>query len=187
MNKLTLGICAVVVSAATASEAANALELDFGLSERSLNMGTTIALSSTSEMSGSLLYHEDNGSMADFGVFATGSSGAFSTSFGIKTIAVDHRKLDHVGYGVAPGATLAANLTSVIRVQAEYYYSPSILSFNSTQNIEQLDTRFVIAPAPNAELFLGYNASYIKTGSSRAVKSKNTIHKGGYVGINFKI
>ena len=158
-------------------------DFDLSISEHSAGIGVTQALSQQSETSFSGLYHEDNGAMVDWGLRATHKSGGFRGAVGMKAMAYDLRGVAHMGWGLAPGASVGMNFTRSIYAQAEYYYAPSILSFNKTENMKQFDSRLVFAPMPNAELFLGYRDVKFKTSN----KGTRKLHKGGYFGINFKI
>ena len=179
-NKISLALCGLMMSSA-----ALATDFDLTLSEHSVGFGIDQALSSNSATRFSGLYHENKGGMVDWGFMATSQSGGFRGSVGMKAFAVDHRGDSHIGWGFAPGGSIGINITQSVRVEGEYYYAPSILSFNRTQNMKQFDSRFVFAPMPNAELSLGYrNVQTKMSGRGRGTRS---LHDGGYVGIRFKI
>ncbi len=178
MRKFILAFCGLMV-ASTAS----AFDLDLGISEHSLDIGTSIELSSNSKMGGSFLYHEKNGRMANWGVFATGIAGGFHTAFGVKAFALDHKDLDYVSWGFAPGASVGLDLTRSMRVEAEYFYAPSILTFNRAENVNQFDSRFVLSPMANADIFFGYRRIDFRTRDD----GRNTIHNGGYIGMKLSL
>lgn len=177
-SNTTMALCGLMMSSA-----ALATDFDLTLSEHSVGVGVSQAISSNSATHFSGMYNEKKGAMIDWGFMATNQSGGFRGAVGVKAFAVDHRGDSHIGWGFAPGGSLGVNFTQSMRVEAEYYYAPSILSFNRTKNMKQFDSRFVFAPMPNAELSLGYRNVETKM-SGRGTR---TLHDGGYIGISFRI
>ena len=177
-NKSAMTLCGLMMSSAVMATGFN-----IGLSEHSVSFGVDQALSNTSETSFSGLYHENKGGMIDWGIKATNQSGGLRYTVGMKAFAVDHRNDSHIGWGFAPGGSVGLNFTQSMRIEGEYYYAPSILSFNRTKNMKQFDTRFVFAPMPNAELSLGYRNIQTKMSN----RGNRSLHDGGYIGISFRI
>ncbi|AMO55008.1 hypothetical protein GZ77_00170 [Endozoicomonas montiporae] len=176
-SKAAMALCGLMISST-----AMATGFNIGLSEHSVSFGVDQALSSTSATSFSGLYHENKGGMIDGGFKAVNQSGGFRYSVGMKAFAVDHRGDSHIGWGFAPGGSVGISFSQAMRIEAEYYYAPSILSFNRTKNMKQFDTRFVVAPMPSAELSLGYRN--IETKMSN--RGSRTLHDGAYLGLSFK-
>ena len=180
MKKLTTAFCGLLMASA-----ASAIEFDLGISEHSVNVGTNLRLNDATHMSGEFLFHEDNGRMANWGVFASGGSGGFSAAVGIKAMAMNHRNDDDFSWGFAPGASLGVQFTHSFRIEAEYHYAPSVLSFNKTNNMGQFDSRFAFSPLgmTNAQLYVGYRDVNYRMSSDR----KHTIHDGVYFGMKINL
>ena len=176
-SKAAMALCGLMMSSA-----AMATDFNLSLSEHSVGFGIDQMLGDSAATHFSGLYHENRGSMIDGGFKAINQSGGFRYSVGLKAFAADHRGDSHIGWGFAPGGSLGVNFTQNMRVEAEYYYAPSILSFNRTKNMKQFDSRFVFAPMPNAELSLGYRNVQTKMSN----RGSRTLHDGGYLGLNFK-
>ena len=175
MKKVALSLCALVISSQTL-----ATEIDLAISEYSADLGVTVPISPTAVTSGSFLYHEDNGQMLDYGVYARGRSGKISGKIGIKGYVGDIDAAD--GWGIAPGGTLAFHLSNRLTIEGEYYYSPSVLSFSDFDNMKEFSTRLIFQPIPKANVYVGYRNVNFKTNHG-----KKTLHEGGYLGFSFKI
>ena len=178
MKKQLMALCSLV-----ASSAVMATSIDLSISQHSIGFGVDSAINSQSATSFSGLYHEKKGGMIDWGVKATSQSGGFSGSVGLKAIVYDLSGDSNVGWGLAPGGSVAMDITRAMRVEGEYYYAPSILSFSRTESIKQFDSRFVFSPMDNADLYVGYR--YYKFNVSD--RGSRTLHDGGYVGMSFRI
>ena len=175
MKKIALSLCALMLSGQTM-----ATEIDLAISEYAADIGVTAPISRDAVVSGSFLYHEDNGEMLDYGIYARGRSGKISGKLGVKGYIADVGNAD--GWGIAPGGTLAFHLSHRLRVEGEYYYSPSVLAFEDLDNLEEFSTRLVFSPIPNADVYVGYRDISFKT-----FRGERTLHEGGYLGFSFKI
>ncbi|OED45096.1 hypothetical protein ACH42_05690 [Endozoicomonas sp. (ex Bugula neritina AB1)] len=131
-----------------------ATEIDMAISEYSADIGISTPLSKTSEVSGSFLYHEDNGHALDFGIYGSGRSGKISGKFGVKGYVGEVGNAN--GWGIAPGGALAFNFSERLRVEGDYYYSPSVLAFADFDNMEEFSTRLLFSPIPNIDFYVGY-------------------------------
>ena len=176
MKKAALSLCALALSGQ-----AMALSLDLNISQHSFDAGVIIPFGPESMAAGSFLYKEDTGHMYDFGLYATGRSGAISGKVGAKVFRADLKRAD--GWGIAPGANIGYNFTPALRVEGEYYYSPSVLSWKNIKNLKEFNTRLVFSPMPSADIYVGYRDLKFNTKNI----GERTLHQGGFVGITFTL
>lgn len=160
---------------------AMAADIDLAISERTVDAGMALQMGESAVASGSFLYHEDNGHMLNGGLYATGRSGAISGRVGVKAFASDLKDSTE-GWGFAPGGMLAFHFGQKMRLEGEFFYSPSVLSFNDIDNLKQYSGRLVFSPFPTADLYLGYRNVRFNTRNG-----DRTLHDGGFVGLTFKI
>lgn len=176
MKKAALSVCALALSGQ-----AMALSLDLNVSQHAVDAGVAMPLGAESGAYASVLYREDRGHMYDFGLFASGRSGNISGKVGAKVFGADLKKAD--GWGIAPGATLALHIMPALRVEGEYFYSPSVLSWKDLENLKQFETRVVFSPIPNADIYFGYRDVKFNTDNA----GERTLHQGGFAGITFTL
>ena len=176
MKKAAISLCALALSGQ-----AIALSIDLAVSEHSIDAGVIIPFGPESMASGSVLYRESNGHMYDFGLYATGRSGSLSGKVGAKVFGADLRNAS--GWGFAPGAAVAFHFTPALRIEGEYYYSPSVLAWNDIENLKEFSTRLVFSPMANADIYIGYRDVKFDTTN----RGEKTLSDGGFLGITFTL
>ncbi|RKF15925.1 hypothetical protein DBZ36_16295 [Alginatibacterium sediminis] len=164
-----------------ASSSAFASQFGFALSDKTIDLGLENGLSENSKFSLDYLYHTDNGSMADAGLYMTHKEGIHSFSLGGSLVGawLDNRSN---GYALAIGGDYTVQFGHKLSVAMSAQVAPEILSFQKLKGYTKYDIQAQYALMPTLDAFVGYRNVKFKYDNA----PNKTFDDSFYVGANFR-